>query len=527
MKICEWWNQRWKKNLEGRVADHYLLRQMTSHTVLAFCYGLFLFLYEVKFARDIVSPLHPLLIAWGGVLVLYDIFVRDIWKKIPHRILIFLFTVSTAVTTVLTREAGIVAGIKGMIFTLLPLYVFLPVCFSQEKTKRRNTLILSFLGASVVLLAASLAALGCYAIRFGGYVRIGPMREFVGMRFYIPTDPTTGILLYGFYVDTNHAAMFALAFAAYGIFLFVSGRKGFFDRKWKNIGASLFGIVSAAVQLCYFPMANSRAGWLALLIGAFAVVFFAGYCDWFVCKEKMPKFFLSCLAAAAAAVFVFFGMQALRGGVARLPELTDRVIAGIQAVHIPGVSGQEGSMETSTEPTKVPSESEEGKHHSDMQLADTGDVSEIYFDKSQVSADGSRLLIWKEVLQLFAKKPVFGTAPSGNQYYAQKYQIGLLKIGNGSAVHNSFLDLLLDYGIVGFALCMVFWGMCAFSVLCDSFKRKDRKNLPWFVSVFIIIVTLCGSVTLSCTFINTTAMYFLMIITASYLLADIQEMQER
>lgn len=480
--------------IDEKVSKSALAKFVFSHTSLAFFYGLFLFLYEIKFVRDIISVLHPMLIAWAVIIVLYDIFIRKIWRKIPFWVPVLLFSISAGITVIMTGEAGIVSGIKSWVLALIPLYAFFPMCFTLPEKRRKSAVMISFLGAALVVFVASLTALGLYSVRFGHYVTIGSMQEYVGMRYYIPSDPTTGILLYGLYVDTNHAAIYALAFAAYGILLFITGYRKTFTAKWKNVSAMVFGAVSAAVQLCYFPMANSRGGWLALAVALTVTAFFGLFCVKFAQKKRILKTVLSVLVSAAITVGTLGGTLLLRVGVAHLPDLVELIAA-----------------DSSITQNYFPDE--------DIDSDPTGDT-EIGFSKNETSFDGDRILIWKDTLQVFTKRPVFGTSPSNNQYYAMKYQVGLEKIGKGCAVHNSFLDLLLDYGVIGFVLLMVFWILCAVSVLRKRFKTAENVDHIWYTAVFAVIITVCASVTLSCTFINTTAMYFLMTISAGYLMSD-------
>lgn len=524
MVISKVWNCEDSHVVDERISRHLLAKFFFSHTALVFFYGLFLFLYEIKFVRSMISPLHPVLIGWTGILVLYDIFIRNIWKKIPFSVLIFLFTVSAGITVITTKEAGVVSGIKSWILTLIPLYAFYPLCHSLPKERRENALLISFLGAALVVFAASALALGLYAIRFSDYVTIGATREFVGMRFYIPTDPTTGILLYGLYVDTNHAAIYALAFAAYGILLFVNGYRRAFTRMWQNFFAMVFGAISAVVQLCYFPLANSRGAWLALAIALFFMSFFMSIGLWKTQKRRFVTLVLSVLVSAAVTGCLLGGILILRTGITQLPNLVDKIT--VEDTAIEEILSDEGddsvaqkpSQDTddgsAAEPTDAPDNSQ------DMEIAQSIGDTEISFDKSETSFDGSRFLIWKEALQVFSKRPIFGTSPTNNQYYAVKYQVGLDKIGIGCSVHNSFLDLLLDYGTVGFVLLMAFWVMCAVWVLRKQFTVMNKVEPIWYMAIFITVITACASMTLSCTFINTTAMYFLMTVNAGYLVSD-------
>ena len=115
--------------------------------------------------REVIPAIHPVLIAWAGMLAAYDLFIRWGWPRWPVWKLLFLFVVSSGISVVLNREAGLVGNIKTWILTVLPLFAFYPVCLTAGK-HRKKALILAGLGGAIVLFASSVLALIMYICQF-------------------------------------------------------------------------------------------------------------------------------------------------------------------------------------------------------------------------------------------------------------------------------------------------------------------------------------------------------------------------
>lgn len=478
-----------KEKLQNRIygicEGNALLRFFLSHGTLAFFYGVFLFLYEIKFLRVIVPAVHPVLIAWGGIIFIYDVFIRRLWRTVPFRIPAFLFIISAFVTVIVTREAGLIGNIKGWVLASLPLCVFYPVCVAASGEERTKTLVKALLGAAAVSFAASATAVLMYLFRFTRIYTIAGVTDFIGMRYYILDDPTSAVLVYGVYKDTNHAAIYALAFILISavIFLFCKNR-GFTHARLNKV-LSVCAVTSIAVQCCYFPLANSRGGWLSMTVTV-SVVGFLFFCTGrFSDKRPVKKIFLSVAAAVLAAAVAFCSMLALRYGLSALSEGIHTIISD---------SGYAGD---------------------DIWGEDDEDWEES-FEKDNTHFGAGRIAIWLDVLSLFRERPMLGEGQGNTDYYAPIYSPDGVMASRNPAVHNSYLDLLLDYGILGAALLLSFWGACAVCILKRMFAGKPAPGISVYVVAAVVVVTACGSFFLSCTLVNTTAMYFLMTVSAGY-----------
>ncbi len=476
------------------VSANPILRLVFSHTLFAFFYGIFLFLYEIKFLREIIPVVHPFLIFWAGIIIVYDLFIRHIWQKVPFWKPLALFLVSAAITAALTAEAGLMSNVKAWIFTALPLFVFYPICLVCEKNKAKKTLIVSTIGSSIVVFLASLSAIIMYLIRFSKTVVFMGIEHTLGFVHYIPNDPKSGVILYGAYIDTNHASIYAMVFTCLSVLLYVFCKNGIFEKKWLNKLGKIYAITNICVQLCYFPLANSRGGWLSLGIALF--ISSALYFRFAKLKisSKFKKSCLSILLAIVCAVTSVSGLLLLRFGVSKSAVVIDNIIEMV-----------------SMDDTQSDQEDQKDKEWPSVDK----------FNKTDDGSGAGRLDIWKETLDLYIRRPVFGVGPGNTEYYGMKYDIAGTKIKHGADVHNSFLDLLTEYGMIGFALLAWFWIRCVAAVMKDMVKNGANRKLSHFVSAFTVLFICGGSAFLSCVFINTTAMYFIMLTLTGYLISNL------
>lgn len=479
-----------------KVENTPVLRLFFSHTLLSFIYGTFLFLYEIKFLRELVPVVHPFLIFWSGVLILYDIFVRQIWKKVPFWQPLLLFLISAAVTAVINFEAGIVSNFKAFILTALPLFIFYPACILTEKSRVKKTLILSTIGASVVAFAASLSAIVMYLIRFSETITILGIEETVGFVYYYPNDPDSAVILYGAYIDTNHASLYAIVFAFLSVVLFMFCKKGLFSKNWMNKLGKIYAVANIFVQLCYFPLANSRGGWLSLGIALF--ISSALYFNFAKLKisKKAIRGCVSVLLAVVCVAVTAGGLLLLRTGAAKATILTENIIEFVESLAASSGSGDK---------------KEEIKH--EFPSADK-------FDKKDDGSGAGRLDIWRETVDLYVKRPILGVGPGNTEYFGMKYNIPGERIKYGADIHNSYLDLITDYGAVGFILLALFWLKVLICVIREFIKKGAQKSISYYICAFMLLFTCGGAAFLSCAFINTTAVYFVMLILTGYLVSN-------
>ena len=466
-----------------------MARLFLSHKSVACAYGTFLLLYEVRFLRELLPPLHPVLIFWAVLVVSFNFLSGEIRQYKKFYVMAVAFAGSALITVVLRAPEGLVPNGKAWVLSVLPLLVFLPVFFFVGTGERDKTFLQILLGPSIVIFLASATALVMYLARFGGVVSFAGYERVVGIALYDVGFGAKAILLYGLYADTNHAAVYALSAAAYSIALFFACRNGVCRSRIANRLGMIYAGVNLVIQSFYFPLANSRGGWLSLEITLGVV---AALWTWNKSCRRIVGLGRVLLCGGTAVVSVFLVCALLVGMRTEISEFSIWLAekTNNQTGVIPGYEG--------------------------VQIDDPGSRVDS-FTKEEAGIGSGRLVIWEEALEIYRHYPVFGVNPSNTAYYAKEY-LGIGKLAKGNAVHNSFLDLLLDYGAVGALLLLALFGCMGWRTLSGGVKRHLTDS-GYFTGVAICFFCGGASVFLSCVFVNTTAMYFLLCLSLNYALA--------
>ncbi len=480
---------------EKTVSRYAVLRFLMGFTPMMCCYGIFLFLYEICFLRELVPAVHPVLIAWAVLVAAYSILIRQDWRRIPRWGLLLAFLVFAGVTAVANMgSTGLVPNVKALIMTAIPVAAFLPYCASVPKADAKKKLLAVLLGPAVIMLVCSLTALIMYLLRFYEVVVLAGIRYGIGLSVFehwLTGDPVS--LLYGVYTDTNHAALYAIATMLYSGALYAACKKGICARKGWNKAGRIFAVVNIVVQASYFPLANSRGGWLSIGIVAAVLAFFCiafGNTDGKTDRKKVLLGLIGAVLAAVLCVGVLIGWRTCWSA-------ASQAVATIQQSSSMGKPSDNGDPDSPQE--TLP------------------EIPLDQFNKNDTTGSG-RMEIWKDAMKLYTHRPILGHNPGNTVHYAKLYLPGS-KLARGTDYHNSYIDLLLDYGVIGFLLMMAYWVCCVVIAVRKVIQGKCR-GLGEYCVLGIAVLVACGSAFLSCVFINTTAMYFLLMVAVGYLVTE-------
>ncbi len=514
------------KKIEKKVDQYLILRFLTSNKWLAFFYGIFLFLYELKFIRENLSSVHLVLIAWAGALVVYNVVVRKLWRRLPYWFCIFAFAACAAITVLINMETGLVTNVKSWVMVVLPLCAFYPVCLEEDERDRQRTVLNVLSGAAVVSCVASAVSVWMYLQRYYGSFALLGVEDFVGVLFLQIDETLTTTILYGIYADSNHAAVYSLFFAVYSVLLLCACAKGCYKRKWINVLGIAFALVNFAVQVCFFPLANSRGAWLALLIALLvgAFLWFA-FCSLKKVKNSILRVVESLLLALLVVAVLYIGLVNLRTGISQLSVWlnTDHTLQVEPSSPAEVETAPSSPTEVETAPSSpveietIPHAAETEPDVPKVTIPPISEMEEDNFGKQDDGTGSGRLVIWKDALELFMQKPIFGVGPGNSQHYAIKYGVAQNKIAGGADIHNSYLDLLVDYGIVGTLPMLCFWLLCVFAVLKKITGSSEKYGLFYYLNVFCVLLASGSAALLSCIIVSTTAMYYVMLVMTSYL----------
>lgn len=442
-----------------------------SREICGFFYGIFLVLYEIVFFRSAHSPAHFLLIGWAGLTLLYDLLTARRFFKLPRCLFLLLFTLSVFVSVILNREAGMVDILKSAVLTLLPLYVFLPVCFVPGEKERLRRLTLVPSGAMLLFFIGTVISLVMFFLNYSDVTTANGVEKALGLAFVARGDGSYYLLLFGVFCDTNHAAVLSIVSLYYSAILLFAGEVT--ARPGINRALRAFALVNIPVQCLFFPLTNSRGGWLAFafsLVPALALL---------LRKYDGNRAVLKRWLKAVLGTLLVLGVLLL-----------------LRTVLMKAVKGN---------PTQDPTAQ-----------------SEIGFSKDDDGSGSGRLFIWKEALELYAHKPVFGEMPGTNAYYAGKFGMGGRYMVVGKAVHNSYLELLLAFGAVGTLLLLGYFLLRALTVL-KGLIQDTSASAERCTAFGMTLAILAGGAFLSCFFTTTAVLYYFLLLPVGCLMAAEEE----
>lgn len=106
----------------------------------------------------------------------------------------------------------------------------------------------------------------------------------------------------------------------------------------------------------------------------------------------------------------------------------------------------------------------------------------LFLNSLDDSSNRERIELWSLALESFLKRPLFGYGAGVFSYYVHKeYPYHIVVVA-----HNTFLDFLVDFGIIG----VIFLGLLFYRNIHMCFRRKGMSLIPllvcWFMTSAIV-----------------------------------------
>lgn len=497
-------------------------------------YFFLLLAYEVQGLKEIASVLH---LAWigAGLAFLPTLWwelhlenkrrryapkgrLMQLWARFiglgPAIGPIVLILLNGLLVALFNHDVDFTTQIKALLLNTLALGLFFPgidwLAQNGELFQIHRALRLQVCGITILNLVA--------VVQFiFGWSFVG---EAWGLRWHLGTlisryDHDATIILYGLYVDSNHAALFTAVALLMGIlFLWqavdpalLRAKKGSkpcrkFDgeisaaerlqamgmvrepkatevvpksksrRRW-SIALQIAGII---INFVYFALANSRGGLLSfvpalLLLGILLWRYENAHRALYQPLKRWLKTF---------AIFIL-PLLILWGGVT--------LVRSWAVVHVEYIA-RTGDSDLS---------------------AWAEETGEMTFEKGDNPFKSQRISIWSDALQVFIHNP-WGTGPDQAVYRARELgQNGY--VAHGKALHNSYLDVLVSYGLQGFLIyawmIFSFWWRLWFNP-----AKARAGTVESLVEAFLrgsLLYLLAGVFLISAAFVSLSYLYALIL----------------
>ncbi len=416
---------------------------------------------------------NALIILGAGAVFLWDIiFFRNVLKTKYIWALALLF-VLTGVSVLLNYKYALSDNIKATANMFIQFFVLYAVGnrMSKQRINCDVTVIGSALGA--VWLVAVILSLGMYFFD----VTYNQVHTLWGEASTIPQgfvrfhDGAVVMRLWGVFIDPNFAAAISIIVICFCIYMMHNSQK-----KW----VKALHITNIVVQGLYVVLSNSRMALIILLFLAFVGC-------WYISVIKVRK--SKCRVVGEKRLW---------------RELTALVLAvlmtggcyiGVAASKkaLPHVQYAINYVQKTTDGTENPN----GTHKEDKPVADL-DREDI---SSKDDISNGRIKMWLEGFDVLENNPVLGVGPRSYHEIATEMvaETGVKMTIAKKSIHNSYMELLMGNGVVGFLMLLAFFVLCA----KDAFVLRFKNTGSLFtvgILMLIVLSALAGGMFISSLF---------------------------
>ncbi|MEX1562917.1 O-antigen ligase family protein [Enterococcus sp. C43] len=410
-------------------------------------------LYFMPSTFNVTNIPMKIAFAWGGIIVLYEVFIKKNFFKMRFSWLLIGAMISFILTIIINRENFFIPSIYNFGYLLITLIVIFPADFSQsEEEKKKKMVYFNNVFIIIIFLAALIS-----------------IYQFIFLiSYHVPTG-TPGLLarqgfiehrLFGVYTSPNVGAMFGYTS------IILSLISVLISKITKTI--RVFYMMNFIVQIFYITLSSSRGA--QVVICSFLVLFlllFANSKFRKSIREVLPvkiKWMVSILLVLL--VYFSFGTNYAKDFLATIPVSIDRKVEVIE----------------SNESDKTP-------------LPEKEVILQHSSDNSEISA--GRFTIWKAALKVIRPTLLFGYGETdfyGNSdaKFLKKVDLDTtdvneLKRAHGN-MHNGFLQVLVSSGIIAFICIYAFYVLNIFSLLKTFFRSKVNYAFLGIVLIFILSI---------------------------------------
>lgn len=404
-----------------------------------------------------IEPYLKLLHVYAlGVLVIDFVSERRIFRNKGRAILV-IFVLSYLITMLTNRN------LFG--FSYLSNFCYYVECLSLvysfgRRSDDRNTIVERLI--AVVISCANLINIWMFFAKFHIYI---PERGYLGM---FPDENR----LAGLFGNPNVLGMVCLGGIVLSLICAANEKK----QSWR-----IFYLVLCFVNYITLLLANSRTQIYSVAIMGFVIVFALLLKN----ERNVKQICLAVFSGLMCMVVVISGGRLLQLGMSALDVNYEYYVLNIsnqkdifqneQEVLIADSeefnSNQE--VEQKSEITVEPGEE-------DVQKSDSNSNVET-IERSESSGFNGRIDLWKIGWQLFLARPIFGTGMDNHDNALRDLGMEVLPVrGN---FHNVYLEVLVDFGIVGFA-CLVIYLLTMLLDVVRLFQFGDGDN--WTLNAVLL-----------------------------------------
>lgn len=397
---------------------------------------------------------HYILLFYGFVIIINNFFIRKYLLKDRNVIFAIIFSVSITVTLVLNIKLYNINSIKTTLLTSFSILVMITgFSILREKYTKANIIKFIYYPTMIIKFVMSIISILFYVFNISIYVINKEELNFLGVRYVEVLGNKFTLLLYGVYKDPNFVALFSFSLLAIAVYILID--KEISIKKYEKILIYIF-IITEYIMI---SLSNSRgiiySIYLVLSI-SIVILFYNFY------KEKRSIEYFN----KTIIIIVMFII-----GITFVQKIGSNIIN----INTPKIYVWDTSVNELTTLAKY----SENKKISDKKIVSNTDLSKLSElagkeDSSEEIGNG-RIAIWEDAISLYMKKPIFGIGPEMQKitsyYYSSELNAPTMLIGR--SIHNSYLNVLLSFGAVGFIIIFL-W---LINIIINRIKFLFKGNM--------------------------------------------------
>ena len=430
------------------VEKFFKIRLLDDSVYFKITFILWALVHSLSLGQYITSYASPIIIVWGGLVVLKKLLFEG--KNFPKKyyILIFAFLFSYVITITINIKMNFIGNTKTLIWsTILMIALFIN---DFDKSKEEILSDISRVCRAVVIVTLIISG-------------ISLLLFFFNINFWVNRVDGTRIpqgyyaaRLWGIYVDPNQSCNVAIISMALSGVLLIT----------KKALNKIILIINIIVQYELLVLSGSRGGEIGF-------IFFLACILYLFIEDKMGvkanyKFIrraFSIILSLILTIALISTFKINRKYIAFIPE----AIYSIESY------GEENNSSSDTNKNTI----------------------NITVERPDTETSNGRVELWTDALKLSKQIPIFGVGDRNIMLVAQE------KIPGASIthqyVHNGYLHMLLAGGIVGLIIMMILIIEIILSILKKIFTKK-KVNSEYFI--YGIISAMVGSMLLTTIFLT-------------------------
>lgn len=467
-----------------------LLENLIKYPILFY---VFYFIYTIRppfklmiFSADkYESLLHYVLILWGIAIVIYNFFKkRELFLR-ENRKFILMWAIASILTVIYNISYITTNSIKSILLTMLSIVFFL-IGYPLLRGKYSHMQIFKCIFYPVLSVKIIINAISIYLYmdNISIFIIRDDLLDFLGVRYVGISGGKYTPLLYGLYKDPNFTAMMGVSLIFIAGYIYISFKNGLSYKE------KVFIYSSIILEFIMVSFSNSRGTLYSIILVALIIVILIILNNYFMKKTvvyvTLKKILIICLITI---LFVVSYVCIQKGGflVSQNNHFERYIYAkdNNRFVRIfPSDLEKEQFLEHKGWILEYDADDEENEKKS-------GKITIAKEDSGEEVGNG-RITIWRDTIKLFLKRPLFGISPEMQKIFSnEKYNyLDVPSMKEGRSIHNSYLAVLLYYGVMGGVILAVVFIKRLYPLFVEEVKNGySSKSVLLYAILFCLIAS--------------------------------------